>query len=142
METPEKPKLHAVPKQLLLDAAGKPIHPPPNHVFSLGDLVFFKQMQSAPAGRCSRGVFQGFGYGVYLGHLPPQMTFKDAPNDIKCLMGQAGYISWDDCVEFLDGKQTDELFKKFKEKYYVEEMKAQREKQVTLNTDAPENTPA
>lgn len=81
----------------------------------IGDIVFFKKVSENADKKSQEITFKGgWGFGVMLGivapfHKPPQESHLSA------LMGQAGYISFDDVAKFLGREQGELCVKKIEE---------------------------
>ena len=86
-------------------------------MFKMGDVLFFKQARRSTKRSAETGTFKGFGFGVYLGHVPP---FAKDPDQgiLRRLMGSIGYVLFDDVGEFLGNEAGAECVKKFEAKYY------------------------
>ena len=85
---------------------------------NIGDVVFFKKVTKMPDRRSQEIGFKGgHGFGVMLGMVPP---FAKAPPEslLMLLMGQAGYVAFDDVMNFFGEEVGKECVKKFEEKYY------------------------
>lgn len=84
----------------------------------VGDVVYFKKMTREPQRRSPEMAFKGgHGFGVMLGIVPPGMP-APKESDLMMLMGQTGFISFDDVAAFLGEEVGKECIKKFEEKYY------------------------
>lgn len=96
------------------------ILPPKDQVrkLNIGDIVFFKEVTRLPGKNQMLINFKGgTGFGVMLGITPPG---GKAPSVevVMILMGQAGYISFDDVLGFLGKEAGEKCIKMFEEKYY------------------------
>lgn len=89
----------------------------PEKVFyRLGDIAFFKRAKKSSLKNSPESQFTGYGFGVFLGHLNP--FTPDPPLSIlKTLMGGAGFLRFDDVIEFLGKEKGEEVIQKFTEKY-------------------------
>lgn len=86
-------------------------------VLRTGDCVFFSEVKTSTHRKAQAVRFKGFGFGLLLGIVPP--FGKDpGPVDFFRLMGQAGYLSFDDVGEFLGPEVGVEILKQFEKKYY------------------------
>lgn len=86
--------------------------------FKPGDVVFFKRIKetSKPHGRYQE-FSKGCGFGILLGAVPE--AAEDPPAVFLAhLMGQIGYVSFDDVKALLSEEQMTVLIEKFKLKYY------------------------
>lgn len=82
-----------------------------------GDIIYFKEAKVSTALKAPIAQFKGHAFGILLGYVPPFQKDPTAGMAIR-LLGEVGFISFDDIIE-LAGKQTCELLqKKFIEKYY------------------------
>ncbi len=82
-----------------------------------GDVCFFKQANCQPS-EFPRGVkFQGWGFGVVLGNVPPGVPAPPASHLFR-LMANAGYSSFDDVIEFLGEEKGKQFVQWFEMKYF------------------------
>lgn len=95
---------------------------PPDDAVKCGDVVFFRTFRKSLRQRTLKNLDIGFregahGFGVMLGTVP-----KNAPEPhpvlIRRMMGQSGYVLFDDVIEFLGKEPGIEVVEKFKDKYY------------------------
>lgn len=83
-----------------------------------GDVVFFKKVTRSAQRRSPEIGFKGgSGFGVMLGIVPPQMQ-DPAEAQLMVLMGQAGYMAFDDVKAFLGEEALKTVMAKFQDKYY------------------------
>lgn len=83
-----------------------------------GDIVFFRRVKREPRRNAKEiGFRDGFGFGVMLGITSSKFPMP-LPEHLTILMGQAGYISFDDIYLLLGEDVAKSLIKKFEEKYY------------------------
>lgn len=83
-----------------------------------GDVVYFKVCTKESKRRARQIGFKGGqGFGVMLGIVPP---FGGDPSatQLFSLMGQVGFLSFDNVVEFLGVDQAKICIAKFEEKYH------------------------
>lgn len=81
----------------------------------LGDVVFVKEVQENPEKRCPKITFKGgWGFAMMLGVVAP-FSPPPKPEHLTALMGQAGYISFDDVSRFLGKEQAELCVKKVEE---------------------------
>lgn len=82
-----------------------------------GDIVFFKKAKRDSRRSSPETTFEGYCFGVLLGHVPP---FHKDPNQAHAmqLMGTAGFVSFDDIIEFLGEELGNEVLKRFEDKYH------------------------
>lgn len=72
----------------------------------LGDVVFVKEVSESPDKKCEKIRFSGgWGFAMMLGVVEP---FAKPPEEkhLTALLGQAGYISFDDVSRFLGKDQA------------------------------------
>lgn len=90
---------------------------------NVGDVVFFKEVtKTCNFKRDLKLSFKGgTGFGVMLGVVAP---FGKMPTDrlLLILMGQAGYISFDDVLAFLGDELGRKCVKMFEDKYYPKDV--------------------
>lgn len=86
-------------------------------VLKMGEIVFFRRCKRSSKRKAAEMELQGHGFGVFLGHVPP---FVKDPEDWELLrmMGQAGFISFDDVRAFLGEETLKDLLTKFTKTYY------------------------
>lgn len=83
----------------------------------IGEVVFFQVAKTSSARKAPAVKFQGHGFGVLLGYVPPFQ--KDPPPEMLLrIMGNIGFLSFDDVGEFLGAEAGTEVVKKFEDKYY------------------------
>lgn len=86
----------------------------------IGDVVFFKKFKkSARQNKLHEIGFKGggHGFGVLLGIVPPFQ--QDPPEYILArLMGEAGFLSFDDVSRFLGAEAGVKCVESFKDTYY------------------------
>jgi hypothetical protein len=83
-----------------------------------GDIVYFKTCTREPKRKAPVLTFKGaWGFGVLLGFLQP---FAPPPTEkqLMPLMGNMGFLSFDDVEEFLGEEQAKLCIKKYEDKYY------------------------
>lgn len=81
-----------------------------------GDVVFFKRCKDTAAANGQFVEFQGHGFGVLLGMVPPFQA--DPPKDfVVRLLGSLGYVLLDDIQELMGEEHLKELLQKFHGKY-------------------------
>lgn len=85
-------------------------------MFKLGDIVFFKTAKRGTKRSIPEGKFNGHGFGVLLGFVPP---FAKDPlqSQVRPMMGNVGYITFDDVAEFFGDEIGKQCVEKFLEKY-------------------------
>lgn len=84
---------------------------------SNGTVVYFKHAKTTTTGGKKRLFeFQGLGFGIFLGHVPPLFP-EPAREIIISAMGQIGYISFDDITEFAGKEMGELLIQKWTDKY-------------------------
>lgn len=89
----------------------------PNRPMQNGDVVFFTEAKSSSARKALKVKFKGHAFGVLLGHVPPFQ--KDPPAEhLLRLMGQIGFVSFDDVGELLGNEEGAKLVALFEDKYY------------------------
>lgn len=107
---------------------------------NVGDVVFFKECaRDTNRHSIKIGFKGGTGFAVMLGIVAP---FGKMPTEqlIMCLMGQAGYIAFDDVVNFLGQEAGEKCIKMFQDKYYPKIIQPQ-EKKLILPVGAKGNPP-
>lgn len=80
---------------------------------TLGEIVFFKKVSSCTTLR----KFDSQIFGIMLGRLAPGQK-PPKPEQLFQLIGNIGFVSFDDVIEFLGPENTNILMEKFKDKYY------------------------
>jgi hypothetical protein len=104
-----------------------------------GDVVFFKNAKSGSARNAPEVQFKGMGFGVLLGHVPPFQ--KDPPPDqLLGMMGQIGFLSFDDVGEFLGNESGAACVAKFEDKYYGKKIE-QKEGEEPIQPELPLQPP-
>lgn len=84
---------------------------------SNGTLVFFKRAKTVVHGGKKKEVeFEGLGYGVFLGHVPPFMPAPPLPI-VRAALGGCGYVLLDDVKEFLGEAVMADFLKQWQAKY-------------------------
>lgn len=106
----------------------------PNRMMQNGDVVFFTEAKDSSARKALKVRFKGHAFGVLLGHVPPFQ--KDPPAEhLLRLMGQIGFVSFDDVGELLGNEEGAKLVKLYEDKYYGKA--AEETKQEELPLDPP-----
>ncbi len=83
----------------------------------LGEVVYFKKATRSTKRGALETAFQGHGFGVMIGAVPPFV--KEPPlHVILQAFATMGYLKFDDVYEFLGKESGDLCMKKFHEKYY------------------------
>lgn len=101
-----------------------------------GDIVFFKRAKNSSAIGSPEVAFKGYGFGLMLGILPYNQ--KDPPlNHILPLLGGAGFVSFDDVLEFLGQEQGDLCLRKFEEKYLLKPPSPEQQQELPLDEPKP-----
>lgn len=103
-----------------------------------GDVVFFKRAKASSARKTPEVQFQGHGFAVLLGHVPPFQ--KDPPPEhLLRLLGTIGFMSFDDVGEFFGPEIGAEAVKKFEDKYYGKPLdpNAPKQEELPLETNEP-----
>ncbi len=86
-----------------------------------GDAIYFKRCKESARSTAGEIQFKGHGIGVLLGYLPP--AARDlTPAMLMRLMGQLGYMTFDDIAEFLTPADAETCVKKYEDKYYGKEV--------------------
>lgn len=93
------------------------LQPPEKVNLKPGDVVFFKRAKRKSDRKEKEIAFQGHGFGVLLGYLPPFQKDPDPAMLIR-LMGSIGFMSFDDVANFLGDEFGAKCVKMFEEKYY------------------------
>lgn len=87
-----------------------------NQKLEPGAIVYFKRFKTSTKKGALEVEVQGHGAGVLLGHVAPFVP--DIPEEHALrIMGEAGFVSFDDILEFLGPDQGGMVIQKFKEKY-------------------------
>lgn len=87
-------------------------------MINIGDVVYFKKVTREIKRRSQEIGFKGgHGFGVMLGIVPPFQK-EPAEGTLLQLMGQVGFMSFDDVKEFIGEDQMKVCVEKFKVKYY------------------------
>lgn len=82
-----------------------------------GDVVYFKKVTLEPTRRSREIGFKGGnGFAVMLGIVPP-FGREPTPAHLLTLMGQIGFVSFDDIKEFMGEEQMNTIVNKFTDKY-------------------------
>lgn len=89
-------------------------------MINIGDIVFFKECKKELKINSIKAKFKGHGFGVMLGAVP-QGTGEPTIKQTMALIGQVGFLLFDDISEFIGIEQTEICMKKFEEKYYPKE---------------------
>lgn len=89
---------------------------PPN----MGDVMFFKTAKKESRRNAKEMKFKGHGFGVFLGHVPPFMPDPD-PAQLIRMMGQIGFLTFDDVATFLGDEMAAKCVKMYEDKYYGQE---------------------
>lgn len=114
-------------------------------MFKPGDAVFFKKGKKDTKRKSIEGTFKGYGFGVFLGHVPPFQ--KDPPLEhLMRLMGTIGFLTFDDVGEFLGTEHAAKCVQMYEDKYYpkIEVKKAEEtteEKQIEMPKELIPPTP-
>lgn len=82
-----------------------------------GQVVYFKQVKLSTARKAPEFGFQGHGFGVFLGHVPPFQKEPPAEHLLRA-MGAIGFVTFDDVAELLGSEQGQLCVKGFEKKYY------------------------
>lgn len=87
-------------------------------ILKLGDVVFFKRVTKEIRNKKTPeiGFKENTGFGVMLGVIPP-FTPPPTVGHLMALMGQAGYISFDDVGHFFGEENLKVCIQKFQDKY-------------------------
>jgi hypothetical protein len=81
-----------------------------------GDIVFAKELQTGVEKAHARIQFRGHAFAMVLGTMP--LMAKEPPKEhIHRLLGNVGYLSFDDVAEFLGEVLAKECVDKFELKY-------------------------
>lgn len=106
-----------------------------------GDCAFFKKAKEGTKYKDKEVIFQGFGYGILLGHCPPGTPAPPVSHLIRN-MGAVGFVSFDDIGHFLGPAQAEECVKKFELKYYGKEYTEEERRDAALNPpEGPKEEP-
>lgn len=83
-----------------------------------GDVVFFRKVKKSSKPKSPEIGFKGNGFGVFLGHVP--LFAPDPPGFlIFRMLGQTGFISFDDVKEFIgDEEKFQAIVDKYTDKYW------------------------
>lgn len=104
-----------------------------------GDAVFFEIAKPSSSRKAPKIKFQGHGFGILLGHVPPFQ--KDPPPEhLLRLMGTIGFMSFDDVANFLGDEMAAKCVKAFEDKYYGKIEPASVEKLVEQGVLPPGTT--
>lgn len=86
-----------------------------------GDIVFFRKAKKSGKVKTPEATFKGHGFGIFLGHAP--LFAPDPPAFlILRMLGQVGFVSFDDVKTMLGEDQLEILSQKYKTKYWGEEV--------------------
>lgn len=86
-------------------------------MFKPGDIAFFKEARKGVKKSSPGAKTQGHFFGVVLGVVPP--FAKEPPADqLMNLMGQAGFVSFDDVGNFLGNAAGAKLLAAFEMRYF------------------------
>lgn len=86
-----------------------------------GDVIYFKKCRKKPNTQNLEIQFKGFGIAMVLGEMPPNK--KGLPQEhLMPMMGQAGFISFDDIGEFLGEDVLKTVIQKFEAKHSGEKL--------------------
>lgn len=104
-----------------------------------GDVVYFKEAKEDLARKGKRVQFRGHAFGVLLGHVGP---FQKAPppEHLLRLMGQIGFISFDDIGLFLGDELAEKVVKSFEDRYYGKEAQIEAAKSLPEDSDTTEES--
>jgi hypothetical protein len=89
-------------------------------MFKPGDVVFFSEARRSSRKKSEGVRTPGSFFGVLLGMVPRMMPDPPASH-LMCLMGSAGFLSFDDVFEFLGPEQSGKLLSFWQRKYYGQE---------------------
>ena len=81
-----------------------------------GDVVYIKKAKRTAKRRGLEAQFKGHGVALLLGHIPEHASDIKLP-ELFGLLGNLGFIAFDDIGEFLDEEQLKTVIEKFKTKY-------------------------
>jgi hypothetical protein len=89
-----------------------------NSIPKMGDIVFYRTVRKTlnPTQSLEIG-FKGTGFGVMLG-IVPQGAPEPPAIALPRLIGEIGYLRFDDVIDFFGEKVGAECVEKFKDKYY------------------------
>lgn len=93
----------------------KTVEPP-----AMGDVVYFKTAKKESGPKAHAMTFQGHGFGVFLGHVPKMMPDPN-PTHLLRMMGQIGFLTFDDVGAFLGEESAKICVKMYEDKYYGKE---------------------
>lgn len=83
---------------------------------SPGNVIYFKRARHGTKRSHQEFQFKGFGFGVFLGHVPP---FGPEPTAavVRPLMSAIGYFTFDDLGELMGDEVAAEFIRRFEVKY-------------------------
>lgn len=103
----------------------------------MGDCLFFKVAKKESRRNAKEMKFKGHAFGVYLGHVPP--FGKDPqPDQLLRMMGQIGFLTFDDVSEFVGAEAAEKCVKMYEDKYYGKEAQDAADEVPTGPIEQPE----
>jgi hypothetical protein len=105
-------------------------------MFKQGDAVFFKKAKNGTKRSSVEIGFKGYGFGVFLGHVPPFQ--KDPPVEhLFRVLGTIGFLTFDNVAEFLGDEAAAKCVRLYEDKYYGKKMELVQKKQEDKQTEMP-----
>jgi hypothetical protein len=102
-------------------------------LFKMGNVVYFKEAAKGVAKSALRAKAQGHFFGILLGYVPPFQKEPPVSHMLR-IMGEAGFLSFDDVGEILGDKVAAEVVRKFELKYYGRTSEANAFEKLPLKT--------
>ncbi len=109
----------------------------PKQTLEPGGVVFFPACKKTPKPNSQTLVFQGHGFGIFLGIVPTGMEMPSRAQ-MDPLLSAVGWVSFENVAEMLGEDQFEILATKFREKYGLEEVPEGEE---MSDAPAPRATP-
>jgi hypothetical protein len=88
-------------------------------VFKPGQVIFFRQAKMNSHRKTPLAQFQGHGFGVFLGHVPP-FAPDPRPENLLTIMATAGFTAFDDIGDLLGDEVLEVYIERLRKKYNPE----------------------
>ncbi len=106
-----------------------------------GDVVFFRKCKKSGKAKSVEFSFKGHGFAVFLGHAP--LFAPDPPPQLLLrMMGQIGFVSFDDIKRFVDEATFQKILDQFTDRYWgkkTEDIQKEAAERVEALKQAKEN---
>lgn len=86
-------------------------------MYKSGEVLFFKQAGRSTRQKAPMGQFQGHGFGIFLGHVPP-LSPEPPSVVLSQILSTIGLLTFDDVGEFLGADAAVECVAKCSGKYF------------------------